>query len=69
LEEAIRRMTSLPANKFNLVERGMIKEGYIADIVVFDEENESGRDASTYDNPHQYAKGFKYVLSKWCSNH
>jgi N-acyl-D-amino-acid deacylase len=60
LEEAIRRMTSLPANKFNLVERGLIREGYIADIVVFDE-NEVG-DASTYDNPHQYAKGFKYVL-------
>jgi N-acyl-D-amino-acid deacylase len=60
LEEAIRRMTSLPANKFNLVDRGLIKEGYIADMVVFDE-NEVG-DASTYDNPHQYAKGFKYVL-------
>jgi N-acyl-D-amino-acid deacylase len=60
LEEAIRRMTSLPANKFNLVDRGLIKEGYIADIVVFDE-NEVD-DASTYDNPHQYAKGFKYVL-------
>jgi len=60
LEEAIRRMTSLPANKFNLQERGLLKENYIADIVVFDE-NEVG-DAATYDNPHQYAKGFKYVI-------
>ena len=60
LEEAIRRMTSLPAGKFNLKERGILKEGFIADIVVFDE-NEVG-DQSTYENPHQFAKGFKYVL-------
>lgn len=60
LEEAIRRMTSLPADKFNIKERGLIKEGYLADIVIFDE-NEVA-DMSTYDNPHQYAKGFKYVI-------
>jgi N-acyl-D-amino-acid deacylase len=60
LEEAIRRMTSLPADKFNIKERGLIKEGYIADIVLFDE-NEVA-DMSTYENPHQYAKGFKYVI-------
>ena len=57
LEEAIRRMTSLPADKFNIKERGLIKEGYLADIVIFDE-NEVA-DMSTYDNPHQYSKGFK----------
>jgi N-acyl-D-amino-acid deacylase len=60
LEEAIRRMTSLPADKFNLKERGMLKEGFIADIVVFDENEVT--DMSTFENPHQYAKGFKYIL-------
>jgi N-acyl-D-amino-acid deacylase len=60
LEEAIRRMTSLPAQKFNLKDRGLLKEGFAADIVVFDE-NEV-KDLSTYDKPHQYTTGFKYVL-------
>lgn len=60
LEEAIRRMSSLPANKFNLAGRGLIKENYLADIVVFDENEVS--DLATYDNPHQYTKGFKYVI-------
>jgi N-acyl-D-amino-acid deacylase len=60
LEEAIRRMTSLPAQKFQLKERGLIHEGMIADIVVFDEMKV--RDLSTYDNPHQYSTGFRYVL-------
>jgi N-acyl-D-amino-acid deacylase len=60
LEEAIRRMTSLPAQKFNLKQRGLLREGYAADIVVFDEKTVS--DLSTYDQPHQYSTGFKYVL-------
>ena len=60
LEEAIRRMTSLPANKFNLKERGLIQEGFIADLVVFDE-NEVV-DMATFENPHQFSKGFKYVF-------
>ncbi len=60
LEEAIRRMTSLPANKFNLKERGIIKEGFIADIVVFDENEVT--DMATFENPHQYSKGFKYIF-------
>ena len=60
LEEAIRRMTSLPAQKFQLKERGLIHEGMIADIVVFDEMKV--KDLSTYDNPHQYSTGFRYVL-------
>ncbi|MEN9685500.1 MAG: hypothetical protein RLZZ28_1286 [Bacteroidota bacterium] len=60
LEEAIRRMTSLPAQKFQLKNRGLLKEGFAADIVVFDEN--SVRDLSTYDKPHQYTMGFKYVL-------
>jgi N-acyl-D-amino-acid deacylase len=59
-EEAIRRMTSLPANKFNLKQRGLIQEGYIADLVVFDENEVI--DMATFDNPHQFSKGFKYVF-------
>jgi N-acyl-D-amino-acid deacylase len=60
LEEAIRRMTSLPAQKFQLKDRGLLREGFAADIVVFDE-NEV-KDLSTFDKPHQYSTGFKYVL-------
>lgn len=60
LEEAIRRMTSLPAQKFQLHNRGLLREGYAADIVVFDEK--AVQDQSTYDKPHQYTTGFRYVL-------
>ena len=60
LEEAIRRMTSLPALKFQLKERGLLREGYAADIVIFDE-NEV-KDMSTFEKPHAYSKGFQYVL-------
>lgn len=60
LEEAIRRMSSLPAQKFQLKDRGMLREGYAADIVVFDEQKV--QDLSTYDKPHQYTTGFQYVL-------
>jgi len=60
LEEAIRRMTSLPAQKFQLKSIGLLKEGMDADIVVFDEKEVS--DKSTYEKPHQYSTGFKFVL-------
>lgn len=60
LEEAIRRMTSLPAQKFQLANRGLLREGFAADIVVFDEQQV--QDLSTYNKPHQYTTGFKYVL-------
>lgn len=60
LEEAIRRMTSLPAQKFQLNDRGLLREGMAADIVIFDEK--TVKDASTFDKPHQYSQGFKYVL-------
>lgn len=59
-EEAIRRMTSLPAQKFGLSDRGLLREGFAADIVIFDEKEV--KDLSTYENPHVYSKGFKYVL-------
>jgi N-acyl-D-amino-acid deacylase len=60
LEEAVRRMTSLPAQKFQLSNRGLLRDGMAADIVIFDEK--AVRDASTFDKPHQYSTGFKYVL-------
>jgi len=60
LEEAVRRMTSLPAQKFQLKDRGLLREGYAADIVIFDENEVS--DISTYEKPHAYSKGFHYVI-------
>ncbi len=60
LEEAIRRMTSLPAQKFGLKDRGLLREGYAADILIFNE-NEV-QDLSTYDKPHAFSTGFKYVI-------
>jgi N-acyl-D-amino-acid deacylase len=60
LEEAIRRMTSLPAQKFQFKDRGILKEGMAADIVVFDENEVI--DLSTYEKPHQFSRGFSYVL-------
>jgi N-acyl-D-amino-acid deacylase len=60
LEEAIRRMTSLPAQKFQLSDRGLLREGYAADIVIFNENLVT--DLSTFEKPHAYSKGFYYVL-------
>ncbi|HWI93584.1 MAG TPA: D-aminoacylase [Flavisolibacter sp.] len=60
LEEAIRRMTSLPATKFGLNDRGLLREGFAADILIFDEKEV--QDPSTYEKPHAYSKGFKYVI-------
>lgn len=60
LEDAIRRMTSLPAQKFHINNRGLLKPGYKADVVVFDAA--TVQDMSTYDKPHQYSQGFKYVF-------
>jgi N-acyl-D-amino-acid deacylase len=60
LEEAVRRMTSLPAQKFGLKDRGLLREGMAADIVVFDET--AVEDLSTFEKPHQYSQGFDFVL-------
>lgn len=60
LEDAVRRMTSLPAQKFGLNDRGLLREGYAADIVIFNE-NEV-QDLSTYNKPHAFSKGFNYVI-------
>jgi len=53
-------MTSLPAQKFQLHDRGLLREGYAADIVVFDEKEV--KDISTFEKPHAYSKGFHYVI-------
>jgi N-acyl-D-amino-acid deacylase len=60
LEEAIRRMSSLPAQKFQLHDRGLIREGMAADLVVFDEKLVG--DQSTFGKPHAYSSGFRFVL-------
>jgi N-acyl-D-amino-acid deacylase len=59
-EEAIRRMTSLPAQKFGLNDRGLLKEGFAADIVILDPEKVSDR--STFDVPHQFSEGIPFVI-------
>lgn len=60
LKPAIRSMTSLPAGKFNIKDRGKIEEGYYADVTVMNLNQVS--DNATYDKPHQYAEGIEYVL-------
>ncbi|HEY2920625.1 MAG TPA: D-aminoacylase [Candidatus Binatia bacterium] len=60
LEDAVRKMTSLPAQTLKLKDRGMLKEGYWADVVIFDPATVT--DPATYENPQQYAKGIAFVL-------
>ena len=59
-EEAIHKMSGLPAEKFNIEKRGMIAKGNYADVVVFDPENI--KDLATIDNPYQYSQGIEWVL-------
>ena len=59
LAEALRKMTSLPAQRFGLVGRGLIREGYHADLVLFDER--TIRDAATFDDPVRPATGIDTV--------
>lgn len=59
IEEAIRKITSFPAQRFGLKKRGFIEEGYVADIVVFDEN--LIKDHATYGDPKQYPDGIDFV--------
>ncbi|MEZ4415546.1 MAG: amidohydrolase family protein [Gemmatimonadota bacterium] len=60
VEDAVRSMTSLPARIMGLSDRGMIREGMVADLVVFDLGTIA--DASTFVEPHQYAQGIEWVV-------
>lgn len=60
LEDAIRRMTSLPATTFALKNRGLVREGCWADLVIFDPA--TVQDRATFTEPHQYATGFSRVF-------
>ncbi len=59
LEDAVRRMTSLPARTFRFQDRGMIREGMAADLLLFDPATVT--DKATYQSPHQFSAGFDYV--------
>jgi len=60
LEEAIRKMTSQPANRLGIADRGILRQGMKADVVVFDPK--TVRDMSTYERPDQYSQGIDWVL-------
>jgi dihydroorotase/N-acyl-D-amino-acid deacylase len=60
LEDAVRRMSALPANRLGLTDRGILRSGMKADIVVFDPVTIA--DKATFENPHQYAVGVRDVL-------
>jgi dihydroorotase/N-acyl-D-amino-acid deacylase len=60
LEEAVKKMSSQSARRLNIHDRGLITEGYYADVAVFDAAEIIDR--ATFEDPHQYAEGMKYVL-------
>ncbi len=60
LEEAVRKMTGLPASKLRLADRGLLRAGYAADIVVFDPRTVA--DVATFEQPHRYPRGITWVL-------
>ena len=60
LEDAIRKMTSLPAQTFGFRDRGMVREGFAADLTIFDDKTVADR--ATFDKPHQYPVGISYVI-------
>lgn len=60
LSEAVRKMTGLPARTLGLADRGRLRPGYAADLLIFDPE--SVTDRATYEEPHQLAEGFDWVI-------
>ena len=60
LEEAVHKLTEFPASNLKLKRRGSLKQGYYADVVIFDKDKII--DNATFDNPHQYATGMVHVF-------
>ena len=60
LEEAVRKMTTLPARQFRFADRGQIAPNYFADLVIFDRATVG--DAATFERPHAYARGIPHVI-------
>ncbi|MCJ7680616.1 MAG: amidohydrolase family protein, partial [Candidatus Aminicenantes bacterium] len=60
VEEAVRKMSSLPANRLNLLDRGRIAPGMAADLIIFD--LNKVQDRATFESPLEYASGMDYVL-------
>lgn len=60
LEDAIRRMTSMPATRLGIQDRGLIREGLKADLTIFDPEKV--KDTATYSDPHSYPEGIIHVI-------
>jgi N-acyl-D-amino-acid deacylase len=60
LPEMIKKMTSVPARKFGFSGRGLLQRGYLADIVVFDQDRVADR--ATWEEPHQYSEGIEHVI-------
>ena len=60
MEEAIRKLSFLPAQTLGIRDRGRLAPGYFADVAIFDPKTIS--DHSRFDDPHQYASGMRYVL-------
>ena len=60
LEQAIFKMTSLPAQKIGIPKRGLLKKDYFADVIVFDENKIV--DPASFENPYRYAEGISHVI-------
>lgn len=59
-EEAVRKMTSLPAKQMQLADRGVLRKGAFADVTIFDPE--TVRNRASFKDPHRFSKGIEYVL-------
>jgi N-acyl-D-amino-acid deacylase len=60
LEAAVRKMTSFPAARFGLWDRGLIRPGHVADLVLFDAA--AVKDTATFEEPHRYSDGIAWVM-------
>jgi N-acyl-D-amino-acid deacylase len=60
LEEAVRKLTSLPAANLKITDRGMLRAGFFADVAIFDPAKV--QDHATFEKPHQYSTGMVHVF-------